>query len=145
MAMEILADTPTSAYVPPTSNPGVASSGNGVRWIDVDLTHQRADAYERDTIAHSVIVPTGTSRTPTGTGQFQVSISPRSAHMRGPGYFPPDVPYIVYFHGNYGLHGTYRDSKFGTPMRHGCVSLSIDDAAWLYNWSHLGTVVNVHY
>jgi lipoprotein-anchoring transpeptidase ErfK/SrfK len=29
-------------------------------------------------------------------------------------------------------------------MSHGCVNLSIPDAAWLYDWSAMGTVVNVH-
>ena len=148
MAMEIIPDTPTSEYVPPTSSgpkPNVAGSGNGVRWIDVDLTNQRVYAYEGDTIVNSFIVSTGTSRTPTVTGKFKVYIRLRSGSMRGPGYFLPDVPYIMYFHKSYGLHGTYWHNNFGTPMSHGCVNLSIDDAAWLYNWSYLGTVVNVHY
>ena len=145
MAMEILADTPTSEYVPPTSNPEFPSSGNGVRWIDVDLTNQRVYAYEGDMIVNSFIVSTGTSRTPTVTGKFKVYIKLRSGSMRGPGYFLPDVPYIMYFHKSYGLHGTYWHNNFGTPISHGCVNLSIDDAAWLYNWSYLGTVVNVHY
>jgi lipoprotein-anchoring transpeptidase ErfK/SrfK len=145
MAMEIIPDTPTSEYVPPTPNPVVASSGNGVRWIDVDLTNQRVYAYEGDTIVNSFIVSTGTSRTPTVTGKFKVYIRLLSGSMRGPGYFLPDVPYIMYFHKSYGLHGTYWHNNFGTPMSHGCVNLSIGDAAWLYNWSYLGTVVNVHY
>jgi lipoprotein-anchoring transpeptidase ErfK/SrfK len=143
MAMEILADTPTSEYVPPTpSDPVVAASG--VRWIDVDLSDQRLYAYEGDTIANSFIVSTGTWRTPTIKGKFKVYIRLRSGDMRGPGYYLPDVPYIMYFKGDYGLHGTYWHNNFGTPMSHGCVNLSIDDAAWLYNWSAMGTVVNVH-
>jgi lipoprotein-anchoring transpeptidase ErfK/SrfK len=145
LAMEIIPDTPTSENVPPTPKPGSASSGNGVRWIDVDLTNQRVYAYEGDTIVNSFIVSTGTWRTPTVTGKFKVYIRLRSGSMRGPGYFLPDVPYIMYFHKSYGLHGTYWHNNFGTPMSHGCVNLSIDDAAWLYNWSYLGTVVNVHY
>ncbi|MGZ9221786.1 MAG: L,D-transpeptidase family protein [Anaerolineales bacterium] len=145
LAMEIVPDTPTSEYAPPTLNPEFPSSGNGARWIDVDLTNQRVYAYEGDIIVNSFIVSTGTWRTPTVTGKFKVYIRLRSGSMRGPGYFLPDVPYIMYFHGNYGLHGTYWHSNFGTPMSHGCVNLSIDDAAWLYNWSYMGTVVNVHY
>jgi len=145
MAMEIVPDTSTSDYVQPTSNPEFPSSGNGERWIDVDLTNQRVYAYEGDIIVNSFIVSTGTWRTPTVTGKFKVYIRLRSGSMRGPGYFLPDVPYIMYFHKSYGLHGTYWHNNFGTPMSHGCVNLSIDDAAWLYNWSYLGTVVNVHY
>ena len=146
MAMEILADTPTSEYIAPSlpSKPSI-TVGKGVRWIDVDLTNQRVYAYEGDTIVNSFIVSTGTSRTPTVTGKFKVYIRLRSGSMRGPGYFLPDVPYIMYFHKSYGLHGTYWHNNFGTPMSHGCVNLSIADAAWLYNWSYMGTVVNVHY
>ena len=94
MAMEIIPDTPTSEYVPPTSSgpkPNVAGSGNGVHWIDVDLTNQRVYAYEGDTIVNSFIVSTGTSRTPTVTGEFKVYIRLRSGSMRGPGYFLPSI------------------------------------------------------
>ncbi|HLO16452.1 MAG TPA: L,D-transpeptidase family protein [Anaerolineales bacterium] len=148
LAMEVLADTPTSEYVAPAYNAPkdqIASAGNGVRWIDVDLTNQRVYAYEGDTVVNSFIVSTGVWRTPTVTGKYKIYIKLVSGDMRGPGYFLPDVPYIMYFYKSYGLHGTYWHHNFGTPMSHGCVNLSIADAAWLYNWSYLGTVVNVHY
>jgi len=146
LAMEVVPDTPTSQYVAPASSgQEVVSRGNGVRWIDVDLSDQMVYAYEGDTLVNSFLVSTGTSRTPTVTGRFKVYIRLRSGNMRGPGYFLPDVPYIMYFHKSYGLHGTYWHSNFGTPMSHGCVNLSIADAAWLYNWSYMGTEVNVHY
>jgi len=149
MMMDIVQDTPTSQYIPlPTSaapKPAVASSGNGTRWIDVDLTNQRTYAYEGDTIVNSFIVSTGTWLTPTVTGQFHVYVKYRSNKMSGPGYYLPDVPYIMYFYGSYGLHGTYWHNNFGTPMSHGCVNLTIADAAWLYNWASIGTLVNVHY
>jgi lipoprotein-anchoring transpeptidase ErfK/SrfK len=145
LAMEAVPDTPTSEFVPPdSSGQEVVSRGNGVRWIDVDLSDQMVYAYEGDTLVNSFLVSTGTARTPTVTGRFKVYIRLRSGNMRGPGYFLPDVPYIMYFHKSYGLHGTYWHSNFGTPMSHGCVNLSIADAAWLYNWSYMGTEVNVH-
>jgi lipoprotein-anchoring transpeptidase ErfK/SrfK len=146
MAMEIIPDTPTSEYVAPVSSaPKMASGGNGVHWIDVDLTNQSVYAYEGDTIVNSFIVSTGTWIHPTVTGKYQIYIKLRSGNMRGPGYFLPDVPYIMYFYKSYGLHGTYWHHNFGTPMSHGCVNLRTDDAAWLYNWAPLGTTVKVHY
>ncbi|HEY5729696.1 MAG TPA: L,D-transpeptidase family protein [Anaerolineales bacterium] len=148
LSMEIVPNTPTSVYVPPTNSAGkpvYASSGNGARWIDVDLTNQRVYAYEGDTIVNSFIVSTGTWQTPTVTGQFKIYVKFRSAKMSGPGYYLPNVPYIMYFYGDYGLHGTYWHNNFGTPMSRGCVNLTIDDAGWLYNWASVGTVVNVHY
>jgi lipoprotein-anchoring transpeptidase ErfK/SrfK len=147
MAMEIVPDTPTSAYVPPAdvAKSEYPAKGNGVRWIDVDLSQQRVYAYEGDVVVNSFIVSTGTSRTPTVTGKFKIWIKLRSTTMSGPGYHLTNVPYTMYFYKGYGLHGTYWHNNFGTPMSHGCVNLRTDDAAWLYNWASVGTVVNVHY
>jgi lipoprotein-anchoring transpeptidase ErfK/SrfK len=148
MAMEIVEDTPTSQYTAPPASaplPEFATSGNGVRWIDVDLTNQAVYAYEGDVMVNSFIVSTGTWLTPTVTGQYKIYVKYRSAKMSGPGYYLPDVPYIMYFYKGYGLHGTYWHNNFGTPMSHGCVNLRTDDAAWIYNWASVGTVVNVHY
>jgi lipoprotein-anchoring transpeptidase ErfK/SrfK len=64
--------------------------------------------------------------------------------MRGPGYFFEDVPYTMYFHEDYGIHGTYWHNNFGSPMSHGCVNLAIRDAAWLFEFASVGTLVYVH-
>jgi lipoprotein-anchoring transpeptidase ErfK/SrfK len=143
MAMEIIEDTPTSEYVPP--KPPVVASGNGSRWIDVDLTNQMVYAYEGDVVVNSFVVSTGVARTPTVTGNYKIYVKVRVQDMRGPGYHLKDVPYVMFFYGDYGLHGTYWHNNFGTPMSRGCVNLTTDDAAWLFNWASVGTVVNVHY
>lgn len=140
---EIIPDTPTPAYVPPAAPPQAV--GNGERWIDVDLSQQRLYAYEGDTLIRSFVVSTGTWQTPTVTGRYKIWIKLRSAPMSGPGYYLPDVPYIMYFYKSYGIHGTYWHNNFGTPMSHGCVNMTIPDAEWLYNFAVVGTVVNVHY
>lgn len=140
VAMEVLADTPTN--VPPT--PGI-TVGDGQRWIDVDLTNQMVYAYEGETVVNSFVVSTGTWLTPTVTGKHKIYVKVRVQDMRGPGYHLKDVPYVMFFQGDYGLHGTYWHNNFGTPMSRGCVNLTIDDAAWLFSWASVGTVVNVHY
>jgi lipoprotein-anchoring transpeptidase ErfK/SrfK len=150
MAMSIVEDTPTSQYVAPQAPlpsgqlPSVAQSGD-TRWIDVDLTQQAVYAYQGSTMVNSFIVSTGTWQYPTVTGQYNVYVKYRFANMHGPGYFLPDVPYVMYFYKSYGLHGTYWHHNFGHPMSHGCVNLQTDDAAWLFNWASIGTLVNVHY
>jgi lipoprotein-anchoring transpeptidase ErfK/SrfK len=149
MYAEIVPDTPTSEYVPPTADapyvpPEMVDNG-GVHWIDVDLSAQRVYAYAGDTIVNSFVVSTGTWQTPTVTGKYKVWIKLRYTDMAGPGYYLPDVPYVMYFYKGYGLHGTYWHNNFGTPMSHGCVNLTIPDAEWLYNFAAVGTVVNVHY
>lgn len=140
--MEILADTPTSDVIPDT--PAI-TVGDGVRWIDVDLTNQMVHAYEGDTIVNSFVVSTGTWLTPTITGKHKIYVKVRMQDMSGPGYYLRDVPWVMFFSGDYGLHGTYWHNNFGTPMSRGCVNLTIDDAAWLFSWASVGTVVNVHY
>jgi lipoprotein-anchoring transpeptidase ErfK/SrfK len=155
MGMEILADTPTSVYVPPTARPpaAAASGGNansggtrgGVRWIDVNLSTQSLYAYEGNTVVNSFVVSTGTWRTPTVTGKFKIWIKLKSTTMSGPGYHLTNVPYTMYFYKGYGIHGTYWHNNFGTPMSHGCVNMRTSDAEWLFYWASEGTVVNVHY
>jgi lipoprotein-anchoring transpeptidase ErfK/SrfK len=144
---EIVQDTPTSDYVAPTNVPNAPppAVGDGVHWLDVDLSQQRLSAYAGDTLVNSFIVSTGTWQTPTVTGSFKVWVKLRSSDMSGPGYYLPDVPYVMYFYKDYGIHGTYWHNNFGTPMSHGCVNLSIPDAEWVYNFSAVGTLVNVHY
>ena len=143
---EIIVDTPTSEYIAPTAVAYVppSSPGNGVHWFDVDLSDQRMYAYEGDTLVKTFVVSTGTWQTPTIKGKFKVWIKLKSAAMSGPGYYLPDVPYIMYFSGDYGIHGTYWHNNFGVPMSRGCVNLTIPDAEWAYNFAVVGTVVNVH-
>jgi lipoprotein-anchoring transpeptidase ErfK/SrfK len=145
---EIVADTPTPEFTEPTVTPNAppqVAVGNGEHWIDVDLTQQRVYAYAGDTLMNSFIVSTGTWQTPTVTGKYNIWIKLRSTTMTGPGYYLPNVPFTMYFYKGYGIHGTYWHNNFGTPMSHGCVNLSIPDAEWLYNFSSVGTLVNVHY
>jgi hypothetical protein len=148
LSIDYVADTPTSEI--PTDAPlptkqQYAAGGNGERWIDVDLSRQMLFAYEGDVVVNSFLVSTGTWQTPTVTGQYHVYIKLRYADMSGPGYYLPDVPYVMYFYKDYGLHGTYWHHNFGTPMSHGCVNLQTDDAGWVFNWASVGTLVNVHY
>ena len=122
-----------------------AADGNDDRWIDVNLSEQRVYVYEGDVVVNSFLVSTGLPETPTVTGQYRIRIKVRMQDMSGPGYYLRDVPYVMYFYDEYGFHGTYWHNNFGSPMSRGCVNLTIDDAAWLYNWASIGTLVNVHY
>ena len=146
VSMEIVTDDSMNQSVPPDQNQAqYPAEGNGERWIDVNLSEQSVFAYQGDVIVNSIIVSTGVAQTPTVTGTYRIWIKVRVQDMSGPGYYLRDVPYVMFFYKDYGLHGTYWHNNFGTPMSRGCVNLTVDDAAWLYNWSSVGTVVNVHY
>ncbi len=149
--------TYTASFTPPPTNTlwptdtalpyfsPVPPVADGERWIDVDLSNQRLYAYQGNTLVASFIVSTGTARHPTVTGRYRIYLKLLYTDMAGPGYYLPDVPYTMYFYKGYAIHGTYWHNNFGVPMSHGCVNMRIDDAAWLYAWAPLGTLVNVHY
>jgi lipoprotein-anchoring transpeptidase ErfK/SrfK len=122
--------------------PPVASSEN---WVDVNLSKQTAYAYRGHKLVRSFLVSTGTWLHPTVTGEYHVYVKYRYADMSGPGYYLPNVPYVMYFYQGYGLHGTYWHNNFGTPMSHGCINFSIPDAGWLFDFADVGTLVNIHY
>lgn len=119
------------------------------KWIDVNLTSQTLTAYEGRTSVFERSVSTGLGNTPTVVGTFEIYVKYPAALMTGGSgasyYYLPNVPYVMYFYGNFGLHGTYWHNNFGTPMSRGCVNLATPDAEWLYNWAPLGTKVVTHY
>jgi lipoprotein-anchoring transpeptidase ErfK/SrfK len=118
---------------------------NDERWIDVNLTQQQIYAYEGDTLVNTFIVSTGLPGTPTVTGEYRIYAKVPLQDMSGPGYYLRDVPWVMFFYEDYGFHGTYWHNNFGTPMSRGCVNLSVEDAAWLYDWASVGTSVSIHY
>ena len=128
-----------------TSADSIPTTGSGQHWIDVNLSQQMLYAYEGETVVNSFLVSTGTWLHPTVTGQYHIYVKLRYTDMAGPDYYLPNVPYTMYFYQSYGLHGTYWHHNFGHPMSHGCVNLSIPDSEWLYNFSSVGTLVNIHY
>ena len=115
------------------------------KWIDVDLTAQTLRAYQGDVPVYTAVVSTGLPNTPTPVGRFRIWVKLMYDDMEGPGYYLPEVPYVMYFYGGYGLHGTYWHDNFGTPMSHGCVNLATSDAKWLHDWASVGTEVVTHY
>ncbi|WP_420630909.1 L,D-transpeptidase family protein [Candidatus Leptofilum sp.] len=147
--------TPTPTVIPTFVNPNYQDAvrpfgvGLNERWIDVNLTTQTLTAYEGDIAVFTTLISSGTWEHPTVTGQFRIWLEYESQTMDGRllgyDYYLENVPYVMYFYQDYALHGTFWHSNFGTPMSHGCVNLETNDAAWLYNFATIGTLVNVHY
>ncbi|MCS7260182.1 MAG: LysM peptidoglycan-binding domain-containing protein [Anaerolineae bacterium] len=136
---------PSGIATPAPAPPTVPIADYHDKWIEVDLTHQVLRAYAGQTLVFQTLVSTGLPATPTVVGSYRIYAKYVSAPMSGPGYYLPNVPYIMYFHRGYALHGTYWHSNFGRPMSHGCVNLSVADAEWLFNWAEVGTPVVVRY
>lgn len=115
------------------------------RWIEVNLSKQQLIAWNNGSIERLFWVSTGKRRTPTPSGTYYIQSKYRSTSMRGAGYNVPDVPYAMFYSGNYALHGAYWHNSFGTPVSHGCVNLGVNQARWLYKWAPIGTRVVVRY
>ncbi|MFC1727258.1 L,D-transpeptidase [Patescibacteria group bacterium] len=111
------------------------------RWIEIDLSEQKIFAHEGNKVTYEFLISSGKPWTPTVTGEFRVQTKLRYSKMSGGSkengtyYYLPNVPYIQYFHQDYGLHGAYWHQNFGQTMSHGCVNLSVLDAEKLFHWT----------
>jgi lipoprotein-anchoring transpeptidase ErfK/SrfK len=146
--------TPSPTYtatntLPPTDTPipdeYIIPGAGGERWIDVDISSQSLTAYEGGTPVRTFIVSTGVAAHPTVLGRYRIYVKLRWDTMVGPGYYLPNVPYVMYFYQGYSIHGTYWHHNFGTPMSHGCINMSIPDSEWMFYFASVGTLVNIHW
>jgi lipoprotein-anchoring transpeptidase ErfK/SrfK len=139
---------PARAKAAPAPAPRASASG---KRILIDLSKQWLYAYQNDEVVFDAPIATGRDGMETPAGNFAVYAKTKSQTMRGvtdgAGWVVPNVPNVMYINGDVALHGTYWHNLFGTGVRvsHGCVNLPLDSAAWLYDWSPIGTPVRVTY
>lgn len=127
-----------SVIIRPVERPAEVQPGE--KWIHVDLSQQVLVAYEGDKAVFATLVSTGRDGFETPTGIFRIMSKHVSTTMDdeeasdGP-YSIEDVPWTMYFSGNFALHGAFWHSSFGRVRSHGCVNLAPSDARWLFQWS----------
>ncbi len=115
------------------------------RWVDVNLETQTLVVFEGTRPIYATLISSGKEnkdkekdhRTPTG--DYRVREKHVTTTMDGDGsaagdlpYSIEDVPYVMYFHKAYALHGAFWHSNYGTQMSHGCVNLAPLDAKWVF-------------
>jgi len=120
--------------------------------IYVDLANQILYAFEGKSLFLKTFIASG-KWGPTPVGNFHIwekLISTRMAGGEGAdAYDLPNVPYVMYFHNDFGLHGAYWHDNFGHAMSHGCVNMRQVDAKKLFEWTTaaegntLGTPVSI--
>lgn len=125
-------------------NPHAQPGRYAGRYIDINLSEQTLYAFEDSKLVNQFLISSGKSGYATPTGEYSVWGKTRAQTMDGPGYFLPNVEWISWFNGEISIHGTYWHNNFGTPMSHGCINASIENAEWIYNWDEVGTPVYVH-
>jgi lipoprotein-anchoring transpeptidase ErfK/SrfK len=118
----------------------------GEKWIDVNTSAQTLVAYEGDKPVFATAVSTGLvasdkdkdHHTPPGTFRIRekhvASTMDGDVASDGP-YSIEDVPWIMYFHGSYALHGAFWHNNFGRTKSHGCVNLAPQDAKAVFAWT----------
>lgn len=124
---------------------GVLGAGvpDGRRWVEVNVSDQTLTAWQGDVVVMHTQVSTGKPGWRTIPGTFNVYVKLPSTRMRGPGYDTPNVPWTMYYHLGFAIHGAYWHNNFGTPVSHGCVNLRVDEAQLLFDWAEVGMEVVV--
>ena len=127
----------------------VLGVSSGDKWIEIDLSDQRLTAHDGDKIFLESLISSGLwNKTPAG--EYAIWYKTRSTKMEGgikgskSYYYLSNVPYAMFFKGDYGIHGTYWHSNFGNRMSHGCVNMKPEEAGIVFNWASVGTRVQVH-
>lgn len=120
------------------------------RWIEVNLYDQTLAVYQDRRLVFATLVSTGIEPFYTRPGLFQIYEKKNVETMQGAFeadrsdfYYLEDVPWTMYFDQSRALHGAYWNPFFGWARTHGCVNLSIGDAAWLFQWAEVGDWVYV--
>jgi lipoprotein-anchoring transpeptidase ErfK/SrfK len=92
-------------------------------------------------------VNTGIPSAPTATGMYPVfehapSVTMSGTNPDGSHYSDPGVPWVSYFNGGDALHGFLRAS-YGSAQSLGCVEMPYSEAHDVYQYTPVGTLVNV--
>jgi hypothetical protein len=98
-------------------------------------------------VAVSGLVNTGIPGAATALGVYPVfehalSVTMSGTNPDGSHYSDPGVPYVSYFNGGDALHGFLRGS-YGVAQSLGCVEMPYGEAAKVYPYTPIGTLVNV--
>lgn len=119
----------------------IAADGSE-KWIEVDISDQKLYAWEGSRRIYEFLVSTGRPGYNTVQGEFRVWRKVRSqayrggSRARGDYYYLPNVPYSLFFHQAYAIHGAYWHNDFGIKRRSsGCINLKPEEAELIYNWA----------
>ena len=137
--------TPSGEFRYPSLFPQAPTVGLPTRHIVVSLKEQQLIAFEGATPVRAFDVSTGDAEHPTLVGHFTIEKKFDRIDLIGRDYYYHDVPYVMQVRRPFYIHAAPWRSEFGTPASRGCVTLATADAAWLYTWTEVGMLVNIHW
>ena len=107
----------------------VANAANIV--AKIDLSDQTMTVYKNGFRKYKWKVSTARNGYVTPTGQYTVKWASKNHRSRK--YNNAPMPYSLFFHGGYAVHGTTDLKRLGRPASHGCVRLDPKNAATLFS------------
>ncbi len=124
-------------------NPGAAD-----KHLRVDLTGQRIECYEGDTLVFWTLMSSGTEGYPTPPGEWSVVYKQPSRHMYSgddsgvsggdadaDAFDLPGVPFNTFFTTmGHAIHGTWWHGDYGRPRSHGCLNVPSPAAKFIWRW-----------
>jgi hypothetical protein len=124
-----------------TQQPRPEHVGPDQKWIFADLEQQSLTAYEGDKPVFVTLFSSGKAPNLTVTGTYTIHRVYRTHTMENaPGgdlssyYYVADIPFTMFFHKTFALHGAFWHDNFGFTRSHGCVNMTPADAKWIYEW-----------
>ncbi|WP_265517995.1 L,D-transpeptidase [Nitratireductor luteus] len=97
----------------------------------VDVSSQTMTVLHRGRVIYRWKVSTARRGYVTPRGQWRPKRMHRMWHSRK--YDMSPMPYSIFYHRGYAIHGTNAISRLGSPASHGCVRLHTSNAARLYS------------
>jgi len=123
--------------------------------IMVSLSQQKAWVYENDALKWEWPVSTGIDSSPTAPGVFQIQTHELNAYASNWNLWMPHfmgiyrpVPTFDFMNGFHGFPTRGGSTllwtdDLGHPVTYGCILISSENAAMLYEWAEAGVVVEV--
>jgi hypothetical protein len=113
--------SPTEATTAPPTSQIVAR---------VDLSEQKMELFVNDQLVNIFPVSSGRMGYGTPAGQYRAQFI--AARWRSRKYNWAPMPWSVFFHGGYAIHGTTEVRRLGRPASHGCIRLHPENAKIFY-------------
>jgi len=99
--------------------------------ILVDKATQRMLVIQNGYVRYMWPVSTGRDETATPNGVYSPQRLERNWFSSA--YYNSPMPYSIFFHNGYAIHGSYAIDRLGGPASHGCVRLHPHHAALLFD------------
>ena len=110
---------------------GASAQGNAASLVaNINVSAQTMTVVKHGRVIHTWKVSTARKGYVTPRGTWR----PKRMHKmwRSRKYDMSPMPYSVFYHGGYAIHGTNYVKSLGRPASHGCVRLATANAARFY-------------